>query len=245
MRDNRKKCLVCNEPMARWIYGEPNYDTLKEEILSKKIILGGCCISNHSPIWTCQSCCISYKKDGSGFLDHDLINHRENIDFFYEQWINEALPEITPYELPYRMKAILENDFLEKLDNKKNIGFHFHHGGYDSEINDIRYLDGLLIYTHYKSTFEELYQNAHSLKLPEQILLLPKQLKVKLDTFITTSKWNKKYDNNLIMDGTQWEMTCLVQLKKKKSFGSNEFPEVYEEFINLLEEIDPELMGWD
>ena len=33
--------------------------------------------------------------------------------------------------------------------------------------------------------------------------------------------------------------------QKKNSDGSNDFPEVYEEFMDLLEEIDPELMGWN
>ena len=40
------------------------------------------------------------------------------------------------------------------------------------------------------------------------------------------------------MDGTQWELTRLFQKKKKNSYGSNEFPEVYEELMGMLEAIE-------
>ena len=243
MRDNRKKCLVCKEPMARWFYGEPNYEALKEDLIHKKIILGGCCISNQSPIWACQSCCISYKKDGSGFLDHELINNRENIDFFFEQITDEVFPEITPYELPDKIKALLENDFLEKLDNKKSIGFHFHQGGYNSTIDDVYYLDGVLIYKHLKDFLDERkYKDGTSKLLIDDLIILSKENRNKLETFITTSKWNKEY-TILADDGIQWEMkryfhSSIFRKNIKNTYGSNVFPEIYHAFLDVLESLD-------
>ena len=243
MKDNRKKCLVCKEPMSRWFYGEPNYDALKEDILNKKIILGGCCISNHSPIWACQSCCISYKKDGSGFLDHELINHRENSDFYFEPNINSALPEITPYELPDNIKTLLENDFLEKLDNKKSIGFHFHQGGYNSAIDDVYYLDGILIYKHLKDFLDGRTYKDGTSKLPiDGFIILSKESRIKLETFITTSKWNKEY-TILADDGIQWEMkryfhSSIFRKNIKNTYGSNVFPEIYHAFLDFMDSLD-------
>jgi hypothetical protein len=39
------------------------------------------------------------------------------------------------------------------------------------------------------------------------------------------------------MDGTQWEFHRLVETKIKKSYGSNDFPPVYEELQMLLNRI--------
>lgn len=208
--------------MARWFYGEPNYETIKEDLLNRKIIIGGCCTSNFSPVWACETCCISYRKDGMGYLDKELIDKLQ--------------PNAT-YQLPEKVQTILKEDFLEKVDTKKSIGFHFHQGGYDSQIEDIRYLDSILVYNHYKSMYDQLYRKDDSIKLPQIVHILPKQLKVKLETFITTSKWKKDYFQ-LAFDGTQWEMIRTFQSKKKKSYGSNDFPEVYEKFLENMKECE-------
>ena len=42
---------------------------------------------------------------------------------------------------------------------------------------------------------------------------------------INVWNWNKRYDNNLILDGTQWEL--LIKRKgrrKRRIFGSNDYP---------------------
>lgn len=243
MKDNRKKCLVCNQAMARWVYGEPNFEALKEDLIHKKVVLGGCCLSNHSPIWACLSCCISYKKDGSGFLDHELINHRENIDFFFEQFTDEVFPEITPYELPDKIKALIENDFLEILDNKKSVGFHFSQSGYFSASEEVFYLDGLLIYKYVDLLNYNPFNKDGTPKIPvNDVIILSKENRTKLETFITTSKWNKEYDC-LALDGIQWEMkrfyhTSVFRKNIKNTYGSNVFPEIYHTFLDFMESLD-------
>lgn len=228
MRNNRKKCLVCKEPMARWFYGMPNYEAIEDNLLSNRIILGGCCISNLSPVWACKSCCISYRKDGMGYLDRNLIDKLDNQ---------------ASYQLPEKFKQILTEYFLTIPKSTRSVGFHFHQGGFFSSMEDIRYLDGILICNHYK---HQIYYYTHEHpEIPTYIYILSAKVKKKLDTFISTSKWKRNYVDLGIMDGTQWELKRMFQKKQKNSDGSNDFPEVYEEFMDLLEEIDPELMGWD
>ena len=72
---NRKKCLVCNQPMAKWLYGMPDYHKLKNKIYNKEVVLGGCVISFNDPIWACTSCCINYYPNGLGILSEDLISN--------------------------------------------------------------------------------------------------------------------------------------------------------------------------
>ncbi len=222
MKDNRKKCLVCKEPMARWMYGEPNYEAIKEDLMFGRIIIGGCCIFDDQPKWGCKTCCISYRKDGMGYLDRKLI---DKLDFK------------TPYQLPEKFKQILTEDFLATSQSEGNVGFHFHQGGYDSEIEEIRYLDGILMYNRYKSLYDQSYRKDDTIKIPQLVNILPKQLKVKLETFITTSKWKKDYFQPAC-DGTQWEMIRMFQKKQKNSDGSNDFPEVYDKFLENIKECE-------
>ncbi len=222
MKDNRKKCLVCKEPMARWMYGEPNYEAIKEDLMFGRIIIGGCCIFDDQPKWGCETCCISYRKDGMGYLDRKLIDKLD-----YE----------TLYQLPEKFKQILTEDFLATSQSEGSVGFHFHQGGYDSEIEEIRFLNGILVYNRYKSLYDQSYRKDDTIKIPQLVHILPKQLKVKLETFITTSKWKKDYFQ-FIFDGTQWEMSRTFQSKKKKSFGSNDFPDVYKKFFEIMVECE-------
>jgi hypothetical protein len=223
MRDNRKKCLICKEPMARWVYGMPtNYEAIKDDLLSNRIILGGCCIVNDQPKWGCQTCCISYRKDGMGYLDSKLI---DTLDFK------------TSYQLPEKFKQILSEDFLAISQSEGSVGFRFHQGGYDSDIIDIHYMDGILIYNQYKSLYGQYCRKKDSLNTPQIVHILPKKLKVKLDTFITTSKWKKNY-TEFVFDGLQWEMTRVFQSKKIKSNSFHVFPEVYKKFFEILEECE-------
>lgn len=52
------KCSKCGfRPISKIIYGYPSYDNKTQEALkSKKIVLGGCCVSLENPLWYCTSC---------------------------------------------------------------------------------------------------------------------------------------------------------------------------------------------
>ncbi len=219
MKDNRKKCLICKEPMARWFYGMPAYDDVEEGLANNTIILGGCCLSDDNPKWACVVCCISYRHDGIGFLDKGLIDQ----DYFTKT-----------YQLPTKIQMLLANDFLKTPKTIRSVGFHFHEGGYSSSFEDIRYLDGILIWNQFETQMDFLYNQYKQVQLPTQVFLLSAKMKKKLDTFITTSRWKKDYFQP-ILDGTQWELERMFQKKHKKSYGSNDFPKVYEELKILLQ----------
>ena len=113
MRNNRKKCLVCKEPMARWIFGIPDYESVKEGLENNTILIGDCIISDNDPIWTCLHCCISYRYDGVGYVDKGFIENRAYNSPTYSSDTNEKI-EVPPYQLPDKIKTILKDDFLEK-----------------------------------------------------------------------------------------------------------------------------------
>ncbi len=50
-------------------------------------------------------------------------------------------------------------------------------------------------------------------------------------------KWKREYFQP-ILDGTQWNLTRLVQKKQKNKYDSNDFPKVYEELMRMLEAIE-------
>jgi hypothetical protein len=235
----RKKCLICKEPMALWLYGMPIYENLSDKIKNKEIVLGGCCISNNDPKWACIQCCFSYREDGIGYLDKGLIESQEDNYFFStileENGTNEE--EMPPYQLPEKIKHLLSDDFLQNETTKRSIGAHFHEGGYDTSHKDIRYLDGILVWNCFKNLMERLELEGFKRSLPAYVFVLPNSIKKRFDKFITTSTWKRKYVNLSIMDGIQWEMKRLVQKNILTSFGSNEFPKVYENWMSYLEEI--------
>jgi hypothetical protein len=228
MRDNRKKCLICKEPMARWLFGMPDYEAIKEDLNQHKIILGGCCLSNHSPTWACLSCCISYRYDGIGYLDEDLINR----DNFWEEVF-----ETPPYQLPEKIQKLLKADFLANPKSARTIGFHFWKGGYGSSDLNIYYLDGILV-IHTSNHYEFIFQQETENKLPDEFFILSPKKKKRLNEFIIKSKWKKNYVDNLIMDGCQWKMKRLFDKKIKSTYGSNVFPEIYHTFLDVLEGLD-------
>lgn len=49
-----------------------------------------------------------------------------------------------------------------------------------------------------------------------------------------TKNWQENYDNNDVMDGTQWNIEFN---KNKKYSGSNEYPKNWQEVINYLDKI--------
>ena len=50
-------------------------------------------------------------------------------------------------------------------------------------------------------------------------------------------EWNKKYIDQNILDGTQWEIDFSNSVKRVKSYGSNKFPNK-NEFKNLIIQIE-------
>lgn len=228
--------------MARWFYGEPNYEAIKEELRFKRIILGGCCISDASPKWVCETCCFSYRSDGIGYLDGNLIEKRIHNSFHNAMEVNKKHKPLSPYRLPEKIQTLLNDDFLEKIDSNNSIGFHFHQGGYMSPLNDVFYLDGILLYNYYEDFLDPRLEKDGTPKLPDTLIVLSKAAKNILEHFITTSNWKKNYDSDF-HDGIQWEMkryfhNSIFKKKTKKSYGSNVYPEVYNAFFDILENLN-------
>ena len=53
-----KKCPVCGSvKIAAYLWGEPAYsEEFEADLKGKKIILGGCCISDDDPFCACVKC---------------------------------------------------------------------------------------------------------------------------------------------------------------------------------------------
>lgn len=51
-----------------------------------------------------------------------------------------------------------------------------------------------------------------------------------------TSKWKKEYWAP-VCDGTQWEVNIIVDELHLKSWGSNDFPEDFEQFMKIVSEL--------
>ena len=81
---------------------------------------------------------------------------------------------------------------------------------------------------------EEIYgiQEIRSLKIDENIEkeYFERLLKI-------TSKWEKLYHNNKILDGKQWSIKISYNGNELSYWGSNEYPENWDEFENFLEYI--------
>ena len=50
-------------------------------------------------------------------------------------------------------------------------------------------------------------------------------------------KWKRKYDDQDVMDGTQWELTLCEVSRKKRCFGSNDYPTGFNEFVLLVNQL--------
>ena len=101
--------------------------------------------------------------------------------------------------------------------------FLFNIGGYFDGCNEIRILGDLFE----TSKSKEDYINI----LPDPNCELSPILKKELITILNEIylvKWDRKYYNNEICDGTQWELEIRYNNRKtsKISFGSNEYPKL-------------------
>lgn len=63
-----KICPYCKGKVVKILYGEPT-DEAMEESENKKIIIGGCCISDDDPQWGCVDCDRSFLKVSNKELD--------------------------------------------------------------------------------------------------------------------------------------------------------------------------------
>lgn len=59
---------------------------------------------------------------------------------------------------------------------------------------------------------------------------------LQLLAFLKNCGWEKNYDSG-ILDGTQWELKVKGKGLNLKSFGSNAYPENFNEFIRLLNQV--------
>ena len=53
--------------------------------------------------------------------------------------------------------------------------------------------------------------------------------------------WQKDYSNKDILDGTQWELIYKHGKKSYVGYGSNAYPENFEQFLDWLDELIPEM----
>lgn len=57
-----QKCPICGREVLPIVYGEPSV-YIREMAMSGKVILGGCCITDHVPDWACSYCQTEFIKD--------------------------------------------------------------------------------------------------------------------------------------------------------------------------------------
>lgn len=58
-----------------------------------------------------------------------------------------------------------------------------------------------------------------------------------LTRFIKSCKWKKRYDDPVTCDGTQWELQVSGNGIGINSYGSNVYPEHFDEFLALLNRV--------
>jgi len=55
-------------------------------------------------------------------------------------------------------------------------------------------------------------------------------------------KWKREYNNNDILDGTQWELKMeFKDLPKFKCYGSNEYPSNWKNILTIINEYFPQM----
>lgn len=59
-----RKCPACgSRRIARILYGQPVFsEQLRLDMKAGKITLGGCCVSDESPVWQCADCDLEFYK---------------------------------------------------------------------------------------------------------------------------------------------------------------------------------------
>ncbi|SIR32488.1 hypothetical protein [Pontibacter lucknowensis] len=104
--------------------------------------------------------------------------------------------------------------------------FEFYLGGYgrDNNFNIILRDKNLYISTY------------HSIPLPEHFKLIQTDCDndwLYLISYLKSCRWNKRYDSE-ILDGTQWELKVKGNGININSYGSNSYPQEFDEFLGIL-----------
>ena len=61
-----------------------------------------------------------------------------------------------------------------------------------------------------------------------------------LVVFLKGCNWKRRYDSE-VLDGTQWEMKAQGEGVKVNAYGSNAYPENFDEFLMLLNRVISEV----
>lgn len=68
-----RQCPACkSKNVASIEYGYPSSEAI-EQVEQKKIVLGGCCISDRDPSWRCMDCDVQIYREAI----RDLLEHEE------------------------------------------------------------------------------------------------------------------------------------------------------------------------
>jgi hypothetical protein len=99
--------------------------------------------------------------------------------------------------------------------------FYIYYGGYSSGKWEVKWEEREMRYYRYE-TFPETYAiTEHELRLPGFINALSS----------ITECWLAEYLTD-ICDGTQWEIDIRIGKHKFKFYGSNDYPQKFEEFLH-------------
>lgn len=211
-------CKICGEPVAKYLYGMPDYSKdLKLKISLGKVYLGGCCIYTNSPIKRCIKCGIDYYKNGMGIfnIDYNSINYDENFTI------------IPNPKIPKDFIDLKKDNFIYKKND--NIEFIFEVNNYKTENKRYAYKEGILWIKEIDLQFDNSFSSNKF-----QIIVLSNIQRNEIEEFIFNSKWKNKYDN-FSDDGTQWSL--LIKNKNNNLldiYGSNIFPRNYYKLNKIL-----------
>ena len=61
-----------------------------------------------------------------------------------------------------------------------------------------------------------------------------------LVVFLKVCNWKRRYDSN-VLDGTQWELRVKGESISIESYGSNAYPDDFDEFLMLLNRVISEV----
>lgn len=237
----RKKCNLCKEECAKYLFGMPNFEEIQEDLDKGKIVLGGCCISFPSPEWHCFNCSIDYYTGGFGLWDHsNWLDNKEYNELYEEEDISEN-EDVSLEHLPTEIQSLLSKFENEYRDTSKEY-FRFKKGGYSaSETKEIIYINGIIVEYQWQHSGPRMHTD-----IPSRIAILTKLKQRKIIDFFKTSEWKDTYRNIQVVDGVEWSLRGKIQGTQLNSYGHMVFPKVYDEFILLLQELmEPEIRGFD
>jgi len=129
-----------------------------------------------------------------------------------------------------RMNGGISIQGIRKVDNmckllsvKASVGGYF--GGYYKVTIDL--VNGKMEYSH--SLSDNMIK---SLVTEDELKYLIKKVKE-----LRVLDWDERYENNDILDGTQWDIELIYDDKKKSIYGSNDFPKEWKKFCKVIEKV--------